>query len=461
MAAYITRTLAQNNQKLLTISLWVKLAEIQEQDLVTSYFSGAYWGSLRFASDGRLSFQDYRNGYLLNLKTNAQYRDTNAWYHIVANFDCSLSTPTAKLYVNGEEPSLQTSTIYSQNATTSWNTDYTFRIGEGSTLGGNDFEGVMSDVYFIQGYKYDASTFGETDSTTGEWKPILNPTINYGGTGSNSCHLKFENSANMDLDSGDNNLTFTTSGTLTQTQDNPSNNFAVLNRLDRSRKNTNNGGDYLSKGNLTFDTTSSNGMMAIARSTLGVQSGKWYWEAKIIDNSRMSIGITKESIMGKTDPYYDLTDYLAVAMNLNGTITGRYTGSAADEYATGTSNTANDVLGFALDMDNKELYIHKNGTYVSNGSAVGIPTSGASRTGGLIDALTGSRDDYLPDGELIFPFVHDVSTSGAVKVEFNFGSGFFGTTAISSEGTNASGIGKFEYDVPANFTALCTKGLNE
>ena len=33
--------------------------------------------------------------------------------------------------------------------------------------------------------------------------------------------------------------------------------------------------------------------------------------------------------------------------------------------------------------------------------------------------------------------------------DFNFGNGFFGTTAISSEGTNASGIGKFEYDVPA------------
>ena len=32
----------------------------------------------------------------------------------------------------------------------------------------------------------------------------------------------------------------------------------------------------------------------------------------------------------------------------------------------------------------------------------------------------------------------------------NFGNGSFdGTTAISSEGTNASNIGKFEYDVPS------------
>ena len=42
----------------------------------------------------------------------------------------------------------------------------------------------------------------------------------------------------------------------------------------------------------------------------------------------------------------------------------------------------------------------------------------------------------------------------------NFGNGYFGTTAIASEGTNASGIGKFEYDVPTGYTALSTKGLN-
>ena len=52
-------------------------------------------------------------------------------------------------------------------------------------------------------------------------------------------------------------------------------------------------------------------------------------------------------------------------------------------------------------------------------------------------------------------------TSSARTHEINFGNGYFGTTQISSEGTNASGIGKFEYDVPAGFTALSTKGLNE
>ena len=43
---------------------------------------------------------------------------------------------------------------------------------------------------------------------------------------------------------------------------------------------------------------------------------------------------------------------------------------------------------------------------------------------------------------------------------YNFGNGYFGTTAVASAGTNASGIGIFEYDVPTGYTALSTKGLN-
>jgi hypothetical protein len=46
------------------------------------------------------------------------------------------------------------------------------------------------------------------------------------------------------------------------------------------------------------------------------------------------------------------------------------------------------------------------------------------------------------------------------EVHCNFGNGYFNTTAVSSAGTNASGNGIFEYDVPTGYTALSTKGLN-
>ena len=52
-------------------------------------------------------------------------------------------------------------------------------------------------------------------------------------------------------------------------------------------------------------------------------------------------------------------------------------------------------------------------------------------------------------------------TTSPSKFEFNFGNGYFGTTAVSSAGTNASNNGVFEYNVPTGYTALSTKGLNK
>ena len=94
------------------------------------------------------------------------------------------------------------------------------------------------------------------------------------------------------------------------------------------------------------------------------------------------------------------------------------------------------------------MYWHKNGTYISNGSGTGNPTTGAN--GYDISARTA-------EGTLGFA-VSSWNNNGIWQV--NFGDGYFGTTAVSSAGTNAAGVGIFEYDVPTGYTALSTKGLN-
>ena len=96
-----------------------------------------------------------------------------------------------------------------------------------------------------------------------------------------------------------------------------------------------------------------------------------------------------------------------------------------------------DIVGLAVDLDSatKTLKIYKNGT------------------------LDQTYTISAPRGFYHFGCSGGGTTSDSVA--WNFGNGFFGTTAISSEGTNASNLGKFEYDVPAGYTALCTKGLNE
>jgi hypothetical protein len=52
----------------------------------------------------------------------------------------------------------------------------------------------MTHFHFIDGTAYDASAFGETDATTGIWKPKTAPSVTYG---TNGFFLKFENSGSM------------------------------------------------------------------------------------------------------------------------------------------------------------------------------------------------------------------------------------------------------------------------
>jgi len=109
-----------------------------------------------------------------------------------------------------------------------------------------------------------------------------------------------------------------------------------------------------------------------------------------------------------------------------------------------TTYTIGDIISLALDVTNGAIYFRKNADAWLNS---GDPTSGATRTG-AVTLTTG--EGYCLGGTVYS------STFSA-----NYGNGYFGTTAISSAGTNASNIGIFEYDVPTGYTALSTKGLQE
>ena len=128
----------------------------------------------------------------------------------------------------------------------------------------------------------------------------------------------------------------------------------------------------------------------------------------------------------------------------------KFVSGSASSY--GNSYGNNDIVGCAVDLDNNKLYFSKNGVWQNSGD----PTSGSTGTGAIsiADASSTTTGFY-------FFTAGDSGNTDAPTVYANFGNGYFGTTAISSEGTNASNIGKFEYDVPTGYTALSTKGLNE
>ena len=70
--------------------------------------------------------------------------------------------------------------------------------------------------------------------------------------------------------------------------------------------------------------------------------------------------------------------------------------------------------------------------------------------------MIGKHKKMIHSKEFVEQFKHEDQ-----KWYSNFGNGMFKTTAVASAGSNASNIGTFEHDVPAGYTALSTKGLNE
>ena len=291
----------------------------------------------------------------------------------------------------------------------------------------------MSHVHYIDGTALTPSTFGSTDSTTGEWKINTDPTVSYGTNG----FFLFKNDGSLSDQSGQGNNFTLTSGTLTNTEDCPSNVFPTFNSLCK----TYSGSATFSNGNTTITNTQDWTNMPV---NMGALSGKYYWEMKI-DNvtSNVFVGVCGEGytndgydLYNDSTPYDQDTGLVLYFTDGRKTVNGTDTESHYASYATG------DIIGVALDLDaaTKTVTFYKNGT-VDPAGATNLPTN--MQTG------------------FVFPIAMVNAGSNAAKVSLNMGNGYFGTTQITDEGTNTSGIGKFEYNVPANHTALSTKGLNE
>ena len=305
----------------------------------------------------------------------------------------------------------------------------------------------MSHIHYCDGYAYDYTAFTTTDSTTGELKINTSPSVTYGSRG--FFILKDGNSV---TDQSGNSNNATASGTLTNTEDCPSDVFCTLNPLHISDAS---GNFYLSLGNLRQNVTNNDGQRETGF-TLHPKGLKGYFEVKCTVDPNFHLGLQNVTSQLVKTNYYTLTLPNYYFLNSSNPVTIQYAngGSSATYIADYFSQiSAGDIIGCAFDFTgtNKNVWFHKNGTYGNNGSGVGNPATGA------YPAMTSTQ---LTKDEYEFIIAPNTG-SGNGQYDFNFGNGYFGTTAITSEGTNASNIGKFEYDVPTGFTALSTKGFNE
>ena len=424
-SAYLSRTPSSTgNRKLFTFSCWLKRASLgADGGIFNVYENDNNYFRIRFNADNLQVSNVDSGSTTMNLVLSRLQRDVNGYYHLVVAYDSAQSTTAdrCKIYTNGVlETSLSTSTYPSQNANTFTNLQFPTQIGR-SRPNNHYFNGQMAHVHFVDGTAYTPSTFGETDTTTGIWKPKTSPTgINYG---TNGFFLKMDNSGNMGLDSSGQSNNLTTSGTIIQTKDTPSNVFATSNPLSSRfvvHSSINN--------NIFFDET---GQWRAVYSTLGASSGKYYMEAKVdAVGGEASIGVIPAE---RASQNQDTGDYLGKETDSIGYLNNGRTFKSNSQLQTGlTAMTSGTIVGIALDLDNNTVQFYNNNSAVGNAIAT---TAGTT---------------YL------FGF------SGYSDTRFyaNFGNGYFNTTAVASAENPDDGIGIFEYDPPTGYRALCTKSLN-
>jgi hypothetical protein len=440
----LTRTPSgTGNQKKWTYSIWFKRQHTNTESALFSVGDNPSTNMcmLRFDPDKINFYSNDSNAG--RFSTNQLFRDINGFYHVVLAYDSANATTDNRLkfYVNGQRISTSDMTGVNtvvQNTDSIVNSTSTIYIGERPDDNAH-FDGIMSHIHFCDGYAYDASDFGEYD-TNGVWKIKTSPSVTYGTNG----FFILKNGNSVTDQSGNSNNFTVAGGTLTNTEDSPSNVFATLNPLIQLTDAT------LSNGNnsCAYGSASSRAVML---GTLGMSSGKYYMEFKISASSASPcngyLGIINGSDNSSMGTYLNQDNSVYQAIGYQGDGAKNLPGNVSSSY--GDSFTTGDIIGVAVDIDNKALYFSKNGTFQNSGN----PTSGASKTG-AIDFSS------VTDNGFWFPIVSDASGTQTMTYQCNFGNGYFGTTAVASAGTNASGIGIFEYDVPTGFTALSTKGLN-
>ena len=423
-----------------------------------AYKASDNYTELAFDNSGSIDYLNVTNGSTDGrLTTNRKFRDCGAWMHVVAVWDSDNASAgdRMKLYINGvEETDFSDDTNPSSGLESIMNkSTHPVEIGSRAE-GANFFRGVMCHVNFVNAAALAPTAFGETD-TDGMWKIKTSPSVTYG---TNGYFLKMEDSTNLDLDSSSNAYTFTSAGELTYTKDTASNNFCQLSPI---AGNYSSGTGLSNDAGLQFVGTQGNAWRAVY-ATLCFNSGKYYYEVKIntvSTNNQYNFGFTSvENIVNAalTDTIGSAGVGAAAGIRQDGDI--KYaTESAASQTSVGWGSTftAGDIVSCAIDCDNNFVYFGVNGTWMNSGN----PASGATGTGGFaIDNAT------KPMWTAIIA-CNETASGSTNYLGCNFGAGTFPAVSgapvtVTSEGTNASGNGIFEYDVPTGYGAICTKQIN-
>lgn len=431
---YFSKSPSGNSRKF-TISFWLKRSRLQTHTMLMSAAGGNHPGGadihqFGLDSDNRLFAFAYENSNSQKyyVRTKRRLNDVSNWYHIVYNYDSTQSTSSNRIrhYINGElMTDLENASYPGQNQTNYINNGYPAIIGHESRRFRYPLHGYFSEFIFLDGQYLDASNFGEYHTLTNQWVP-KEYSGSYSGT---SFYFDFANGGDLgnDVSGLNNDWSASSLGSQDKVTDTCTNNFCIMAHTDK------NSGITVREGGL--DPYTGSGFDQI-RGTMSMKSGKWYWEVYADSLSDSFIGVIGvESKMHPNNQGGETPNDAVIRQN-NGDV--RRNGSTYS-YGGGSYSNGN-VLGFALDMDNKKFYFAVNGTYQNSGN----PVNG---TGTVVSSFTTA----------VCP---GVSLYDGRSCTYNFGQeGTFNGQVSAGNNSDQNDIGNFKYAPPSGFLALCSKNL--
>ena len=447
--AHLSRNVGSaSNRKTWTWSAWVKRGTMGTsafQSLFMAYdnssASDSTWLSIDFRGSSPGDGDVDKLGIGLwgsSLRiTNRLFRDPSAWYHLVVALDTTIADGSAdnrvRVYINGvEETSFSSENNPSQNADLGVNAAQYHMVGAWNYSGsGSYFNGYQAEVNFVDGSQLTPSSFGKTNSATGQWVPK-----EYTGSyGTNGFYLKFVSGAIGTDSSGEgNNYTTANIDNDDIFLDSPTNNFATANPLSAGT-----GIDWYQGNTVPYQPTVS--VFGVTVSTIAVESGKYYAEFRLrgTDSNAQYIGAgTYVPIVDNSNqngngsgnvvlfPLNSTAEYRAIVVDGTPITTDLAAGSQGDKY------------GVAMDIDNKKVYFYRNGSAIGSTSGYSITDVGT----GKYHFIIGVRGSSGYTGYWEANFGANSSFAGNETKQYNGGEGE-----------------DFYYTPPTGYKALSTANL--
>ena len=467
---YLTKTfVGAGNDKICTISFWHKRGSIVNELVFTAGATNEQsWIQIGGSSEayGVRVYTETGGTAYIDMSSERDIRDTSAWHNYVVEIDTTSAVTAVadkvKIYIDGvrvtvfsDQPVGDRPIYPALDDTVFFGQDVVHNIG--ASIGpGNYVDGYIAEFVYIDGTAYDASSFGQTDTSTNRWIPKDVSGLTFGTNGF-YLDMAMENSLGNDVSGNDNDFTMTnmdnTNGS-NQMYDTPTRNYNVMDGtfLGASWGTTLASG--LTQGNLKFTRSSGD---AVGSAFMGAGSGKWYVEivmdTVVTSNSNMSFGIVDLNNSIANNNFATGTNSYAYR-NYTGTSTSPTTGQKMPRATTvtaGTGYAAGDVLGIAFDLDAGYMWAAKNNTWFDDADG-----SAGNPTAGTFPLLTG----IAPSGPLN-PAKWAISLyfNDSHAATFNFGQWRYFDGGATTLDTTADGY--FKYTPPTDFLAFQQDNLPE